>query len=139
VGFVGGETGYCSETCVTGGVGGTGEGSVMAEDAVEIKEEVSVKFEAIYIKDEIAETATCPPVKTDHEVRLGGVAGGSSYFEAIYCPKKEIVNLHLTVSCFVLYCICRVPFDIWMAILKRGDVLEVITINGSIIFKCILK
>jgi hypothetical protein len=73
VGFVGGETGYCSETCVTGGVGGTGEGSVKVEDAVDIKEEDSVRFEAVYIKDELPDTIISPPIKTELEVRLCSV------------------------------------------------------------------
>jgi hypothetical protein len=102
VGFVGGETGYCSETCVTGGVGGTGEGSVGVGKAVDIKEEVKikvedpleitekfsikfedpleteeevgVKFEAVYIEEEMPDTTTCPAIKTEHEVRLWGVS-----------------------------------------------------------------
>jgi hypothetical protein len=87
VGFVGGETGYCSETGVTGGVGGTGEGSVGGEWAIDIKEEVCIKveedldmkeevgstFEAVYIKEEIPETSTCPPTKTEYEVRLWSI------------------------------------------------------------------
>jgi hypothetical protein len=65
VDFVEGETGYCSETCVTGGVGGTGEGSIKLEEAVDIMEEVSIKVEDnIDIKDEI------PPINNEHEVRL---------------------------------------------------------------------
>jgi len=48
-------------------------------------------------------------------------------------PKKEIVKLHLTVSYFVLYCVCHIPFELWNAILKRRDFLEVIAINGRII------
>jgi hypothetical protein len=59
---------------VTGGVGGTGEGSVGGEDAIDTKEEVSIKFEAVYIKDEIPETSTFPPITTEHEVRLLGVS-----------------------------------------------------------------
>jgi hypothetical protein len=52
-----GETGYCSETCVTGGVGGT--------------EEIHIKVEeAIDIKDEIPDDTTFPPIKTEQEVRL---------------------------------------------------------------------
>jgi hypothetical protein len=81
---VGGETGYCSETCVTGGVGGTGEGSVKdaidikkevsieVEEAVDIKEEVSIKFEAVYIKDEIQEFTSAAPIQTQQEVRILG-------------------------------------------------------------------
>ena len=58
--FVEGETGSCSETCVTCDVGGT--------------EEVSIKVEEdIDIKDEIPEAISFPPIKTEHEVRLWGV------------------------------------------------------------------
>jgi hypothetical protein len=56
-----------------GGVGGTGEGSVKVEDAIDIKEEGSVEFEAVYIKDEFPDTTTCPPISTEQEVRLCGV------------------------------------------------------------------
>jgi hypothetical protein len=101
VGFVGGETGYCSETCVTGGVGGTGEGSVGGEWAIDIKEEVSSTFEemvdikeevcikveedldikeecikieeAVDVKEEMPEDIVFPPIKTEPEVRLWGV------------------------------------------------------------------
>jgi hypothetical protein len=31
------------------------------------------------------------------------------------------------------------PFEIWVAILKRGGFLEVIAINGRMVLKCILK
>jgi uncharacterized protein (DUF2235 family) len=55
---------------VTGGVGGTGEGSVKVEDAIDIKEEGSVEFEAVYIKDEIPETSTFFPISCEHEVRF---------------------------------------------------------------------
>jgi hypothetical protein len=51
-------TGSCSETCVTFDADGTEEGSI--------------KFEAIYIKEEIPE-ATYPPNEAEHEVRLHGV------------------------------------------------------------------
>jgi hypothetical protein len=37
-----GETGYCSETCVTGDVDGTEEVSIKVEEAIDIKEEVSI-------------------------------------------------------------------------------------------------
>ena len=58
--FVEGETGSCSETCVTCDVGGT--------------EEVSIKVEEeIDIKDEIPEAISFPPFKTEQEVRLWGV------------------------------------------------------------------
>ena len=57
MGCVEGETGSCSETCVTCAVDGT--------------EEVSIKVEEeIDIKDEIPEVITPPSIKTEHEVRL---------------------------------------------------------------------
>jgi hypothetical protein len=31
------------------------------------------------------------------------------------------------------------PFELWIAIVKRRDLLEVLAINGRIILKCILK
>jgi len=49
------------------------------------------------------------------------------------------LKLHLTISCFVLCCGCHIPFEIWIAILKRRDSLEVIAISGRIILKYILK
>jgi hypothetical protein len=74
VGFVGGETGYCSETCLTADVDGTGEGSVMFEEAIDIKEEFSIKVEeAADIKNDILQAVTFPPISTEHEVRLWGV------------------------------------------------------------------
>jgi hypothetical protein len=54
--FVEGETGSCSETCVTCDVYGTEEVSIEVEDTIDIKEEVSIKVEgAIDIKDEFPE------------------------------------------------------------------------------------
>ena len=102
MGFVEGETGSCSETCVTCDVDGTEdisievegaidvkeEVSIEVEEAIDIKEEVSIKVEeaidikeevsnkvegAINIKDEIPEAVSFPPMKTEHEVRLWGV------------------------------------------------------------------
>jgi hypothetical protein len=55
--FVEGETDSCSETCDVDGI-----------------EEVSIKVEeAIDIKDEIPETTSFSPIKTEREVRLWGV------------------------------------------------------------------
>jgi type IV secretory pathway VirB6-like protein len=52
-------------------------------------------------------------------------------------PQKG--NCDITFNYFLLfYCRCHIHFEIWIAILKRGD-LEVIAINGMIILKCILK
>jgi hypothetical protein len=71
MGYVEGETGACSETCVMCDVCGTGEASIKAEEALDIKEEVSIKVEEVIdIKDEISEAITFSPIKTEHEVRL---------------------------------------------------------------------
>jgi hypothetical protein len=69
VGFVEGETGYCSETCEMCD-GGTGEVSIKAEEAIDIKEEGSIKFEAVYIEEEIPAFIKVPPTKTEPEVRV---------------------------------------------------------------------
>jgi hypothetical protein len=70
VGFVEGETGYCSETCEMGGDDGTGE-VITFEESIDIKEDISIKVEeAMDIKNE---TPQAPPIKTEHEVRLWGV------------------------------------------------------------------
>jgi hypothetical protein len=56
MGFVEGETGSCSETCVMCDDDGTEEVSIKVEDTIDIKEEVSIKVEeAIDIKNEIPE------------------------------------------------------------------------------------
>jgi hypothetical protein len=71
VGFVEGETSYCSDTSLTGGVGGTGEGSITVDEAVDIKEEVCIKVEeTVDIKEEIPEAINFPPIKKENEVRL---------------------------------------------------------------------
>jgi hypothetical protein len=72
VGFVGGETGYCSETWVTGGVGATGEGSDGLEEGIVIKEESIKVEEAADIKEEFPQSIAFPPIKTEPEVRLWG-------------------------------------------------------------------
>ena len=60
VGCVEGETGSCSETCVSCAIDGT--------------EEVSIKVEEeLDIKDEISEAIISPSIKTEHEVRLQGL------------------------------------------------------------------
>jgi hypothetical protein len=54
--FVEGETGSCTEACVTFDVDGF--------------EEVNIKVEPIDIKDEIPEATSFPPINTEHEVRF---------------------------------------------------------------------
>jgi len=54
-------------------------------------------------------------------------------------PQKEIVKLHLTVSCSVFMFWVPYSFKIWIEILKERDYLEVIAFNGRKILKCILK
>jgi len=74
MGFVEGETGSCSETCVMCDVDGTEDVSIKVEDAIDIKEEVNIKVEgAIDIKDEIPEAVSFPPFETEREVRLWGL------------------------------------------------------------------
>jgi hypothetical protein len=58
---------------VTGGVGGTGEGSVELEEGIVIKEESIKVEEAIDVKDEMPEAIVFTPIKTEHEVRVRGV------------------------------------------------------------------
>ena len=133
VGFVDVETGYFSETCVTCDGDGTEEVGIKAEDTIALKEEVSIKVEEnihikeevsikvevpLDIKDEIQEAIPFPPVKTEHEVRLRGVCElvAAHVFRPIIALQKEIVVLHLTICCFVLFCGCHVAFEIWIAI-----------------------
>jgi len=74
MGFVEGETGSCSETCVMSDVDGTEEDIIKVEYTTDIKEEVNIKVEeAMDIKDEIREAITFSPIKTVHKVRLQGV------------------------------------------------------------------
>jgi len=117
VGFVEGETGSCNETAVECDVGGIEEFSIEAEEALNIKEEVSIKVEdaidikeevsikvedAIDIKDETPEAIVFPQIKPEQEVRLCGVCElvAAEAFRP-FIPPKEIVKLHLTISCFV--------------------------------------
>jgi hypothetical protein len=86
VGFVEGDTGYCSETCVMCDVGGTGEVltfeeaidireevRIKVEDPLDIKEDISIKVEeTVDIKDETPQ-ALFPPIMSEHEVSLWGV------------------------------------------------------------------
>jgi hypothetical protein len=123
-----GETGPCIETVVMCDVDGTEEVSINVEESIDIK-------------DEIPEALIFSPIKTEQEVRLWVVC--VSWWQlTLLChllPQKEIVKLHFTISCFVLYCGCHIRFETWIAVLKRGDFLEVIAINGRIILECILK
>jgi len=118
--IVEGETGNCSGTGVMCDDDGTEEVIMNFEDAIDITEEfgitvrgaIDIKEEyiikvkdAVDTKDDIPEAITFPPVKTDKEVSFWGVCvcvGGSSFFHAIYGPRKETVKLHLTVYCFLL-------------------------------------
>jgi hypothetical protein len=61
VGFVGGESVYCSGSCLTGDGDGTGEGCVKVEDPLDIK-------------DEISQVASFPEIETEHQVRFWGVS-----------------------------------------------------------------
>jgi hypothetical protein len=100
-----GETGYCSETCVTSDVDGTEEISIKVEETIDIKEEVSIEFEeAIDIKDEIPEAVTFSSIKTEREVRLWGVCEvvAAHAFREFIAPKKKL-SKYTTISGLVLY------------------------------------
>ena len=74
-----GETGPCSEMCVTSDVDGT--------------ESVSIKVEeAINIKAEIPEALTFPSIKTEHEVRFRGVCEvvASYDFRPLIATKRKL-------------------------------------------------
>jgi hypothetical protein len=123
MGFVEGETGYRSETCVMCDVDGTEEFSIEVEDPLDIKEEVSIKVEeAIDIKDGIPEVTTFQPINTEHEVRKVCVRWWQLMILGhLFAPKKESLKLILTISHFVLYCLSNIPVDIWVTILKGRD------------------
>ena len=90
MGFGEGETGCCIEKCETSDVDGP--------EAVSIKIE-----EAVDIKNEMPEAITSSPINTEHEVRLWDVCEVVAVHAAIYSPKKKL-KLHVSISCFVLYC-----------------------------------
>jgi hypothetical protein len=79
MGFVEGETDSCSETCVPFDVDGTVEVNIKVEDA-------------IYVKDEIPEVTSFPPVNTEHEVSLGGVCDvvAAYGFRPFIAPTKKL-------------------------------------------------
>ena len=114
--IVQGETSY-SEICVTCVDDGTEEVRIKVEDAIDIKEIVSIKVEeAIDVKDEIPQAVIFPPIKTEQEVRLWNVCEVvAAHALSHLWPQKETVILHLSISCFMLYCGCHVPFEIWIA------------------------
>ena len=85
MGYVDGETGSYSETCVTFDVDGSEENSIAVEEAIDVKEEHSIKVEEaldikdevsikveepIDIKDETPVAITIPSMKSEPEVRL---------------------------------------------------------------------
>jgi hypothetical protein len=109
MGCVEGESGSCSETCVKYDVDGTEKASVKVEEAVDIK-------------DEIPDAITFSSIKTENEVRLQGVCEVVAIHAfRQFITLKKILELHLTVSCFVLYCGFHIPVEIQNAILKRRD------------------
>jgi hypothetical protein len=110
MGFVEGETGYCSETCVTCNVDGTEEVSAEGEDPLDIKEEVSIKVEdTIDIKDEIPQPIVFPPIKTEPEVRLWGVC--EVVAADVLCHLlSQIGNYEVSLSYFLLCAILWVPY-----------------------------
>ena len=108
--LVEGETGSCSEACVTCDVDRTEAVCIKVEDAISIKEEVSIKVEeAIDIKDEIPEAMTFQSIKTEHEVRLWGVCDVvAAHLLGHSLPQKG--NCEITLNYFLLRVIMWVPY-----------------------------
>jgi hypothetical protein len=80
MGCLEGEIDSCSETCVKCDVDGT--------------EEISIKEEAIDIKDEIPEATTFPSVKTENVVRLQGLCEvvATHTFRPFITTKMKFLN-----------------------------------------------
>jgi hypothetical protein len=128
VGFVDGETGYRSETCVVCDVGKTAEFGIKLEEAVDVKRE-------------IPQAMTFPPIKTEHEVRLWGLC---QLVTAVVCDMVtdvvcEVVtapafrpfialtpkgNYEITCNWYLLcVMLCVITFETLIAILKSRDFL----------------
>ena len=126
-----GKPGPLFETCVMSDVDGIEELSIKVEEAIDTK-------------DEIPEAIIFRPFKTDQEVRVWGLSVclcelvAAHAFRLFIAPKR---NCEITFSnfLFLLYCGSDIHFEIWIAILKRRDFLEVTAINGRIIFQCVLN
>jgi hypothetical protein len=133
VGFVEGETGYCSETYVMCGVDGTGEVSIDDEDDIDIKEEISIKVEddidvkdefsikdedaidikkevsikdedPLDIKDEMLQTLSIPAIKTEHEVRYCVCVVTAVAFRP-FITNHPKGNCSITLSNCILLCV----------------------------------
>jgi hypothetical protein len=64
IGSVEGGNGCCH------GTDGAEEVSIKVEDAIDINEEVGIKFEAVYIKDEVPEATALSSLMTENEVKI---------------------------------------------------------------------
>jgi len=120
-----GETGSCSETCVTCDFDATDDVSINVEEAIDIKEEISIKVEeAVDIKDEIPEAIIFPPIKTEQEVSLWCVCEmvAAHAFKPFISPKRYC---EITLYYFLLCVMFWVPysFKICIATLKVQDFL----------------
>jgi len=51
--------------------------------------------------------------------------------------RNSEITLNYFLLCVILW--CHIPCELWNAILKRRDFLEIIALNGRIILKHILK
>jgi hypothetical protein len=111
MGFVEGETGYCSETGVMCDGDGTEEVSIEGEDTTYIKEEASIEVEeAINIKVEIPEFVSVQSIKTEHEVSLWGVCEvvAANAFRPFIAPQKGKCKIALG---YFLFCVIMwVPY-----------------------------
>ena len=84
-----GETGSCSETCVTYDFDASDDVSIKVEEVLDIKEEVE---EALDIKDEMPEAIQFLPIKPEQEVRLWGVCEvvATHAFRPFIAPKRKL-------------------------------------------------
>ena len=112
MGYVEGETGYCSETCVTCDVDWTEEVSIKVEEAIDIKEEGSIEDEeAIDINYKIPEFVSVSSIKTEKEVRLWGLCEmvAAHAFRPFIAPKE---NCQITLNYFLLCAIYLLKFGL---------------------------
>jgi hypothetical protein len=99
--FVEGDNGSCSETSVSFNVDATEEGSI--------------KFEAVYIKEEFPEATSFPPVKTECGVRLWGVCEVvAAHVLGYLLPQQGSceITLNYFVLCYIMGVVCRLKLGL---------------------------
>jgi len=91
-------------------------------------EEVSINVEeATGVKDEIPEPLIFPPIKTEQEVSLWVlcVRWWQLMLLGHLLPQKGNCKVSFNNFLFLFYCGCHIHFEIWIAVLKRREFLEV--------------